>query len=179
MLLDNKDPLYQLYLKIRAINEILPDRNSCFYCGDLATQEDHVIPHSFPHSGDNRMGWFVDTVPSCQECNAVLHTSLFDTLDERLAYLAGKMKLRYKSELKHPVWSKQELSELSPRLRKQISDRSNARKWAELRINNLERPDHDIPAAALLNPLLKKGNGFDPPKAVASSSDGKAGILGA
>lgn len=110
--------LEPLQRHVRAINKTLTDRLSCFYCGESATCEDHVIPHSLVcKQGTARRGWSIDTLPACKECNSILSALVFNTLDERKERLRNRLKQRYAKELAHVLWTQHELDELGSALR--------------------------------------------------------------
>jgi hypothetical protein len=103
----------------------MPD---CFYCGELADGLDHTVPIAYTSRNGTRTRTRkpgeIDNghsrVPSCQECNSLLGSQLFPTLQERAAYLARKLRARYRSDLFGPEWTAEELTEIGPSLRAQI-----------------------------------------------------------
>ncbi len=109
--------LEELKATVRAINETLKSRESCYYCADAATCEDHVIPHSLLYrKATRRRGYSVDTLPSCRECNSLLSSSVFDSLSERIAYLVETVQARYSIWIGREAWKPYELAELAPGL---------------------------------------------------------------
>ncbi len=110
--------LVPLWQEVRQLNKVLENRLNCFYCGELATCEDHVIPHSMRYAmGINRRDYGTDTLPACHECNGLLGSNVFDTLTERKTYLDTALRKRYANELHYKPWSQAELEELGYSLR--------------------------------------------------------------
>lgn len=178
MYFDYTNPLYRLYLKVRAINQMLDNREACFYCGDIATEEDHVIPHSFLHGlGAARTGYGTDTLPACRECNGMLGSLVFDTLEERLDELAFKTKTKYKQALSKPDWAERELNELTGNLRGQIRAQGLKKLWVEAKLDNLTRFSSETPAVAIYPPLPRRTQN-ETPKAPESKETGKDGHSG-
>lgn len=110
--------LGELRAIVRMTNQLLPDRLTRYYCGNPATCEDHVIPHSLLSRVDTRRtGYGTDTLPSCTECNSLLGSKVFDSLPDRKAYLAKQLRTRYRKELRAPTWTDSELADLGYNLR--------------------------------------------------------------
>lgn len=110
--------LMSLWYTVRRLNEGIKDRSSCHYCGEPATCEDHVIPHSLTHRQDtNRTGYGVDTLPACSECNTLLTNHIHDSLYERQERVYQCLTLRYSKEIKGEAWTQEELDELGYTLR--------------------------------------------------------------
>lgn len=84
--------------------------------------------------GTARLGWELDTLPACTECNAILSALVFNTLQERKDHLQRRLKQRYAKELAHVLWSQCELDALGDSLRG-YSLRMNARhEWIKQRL---------------------------------------------
>lgn len=108
---------------------------NCTYCNVLCgSDQDHVVPCAWVGV---RSFTFGELVPTCKECNSVLSDVPLHTVEERAAYLHGKYMKRFKKDLIFPEWSKEELSEVSIELQKQIKHRSMFKIKAEIRITNL------------------------------------------
>lgn len=94
-------------------------RYLCWYCGDHATQRDHVIPHSLV--GEKVRRWAgVDLVECCPECNSLLGTNLFQTMAQRCAFLAVKLRKKHRLASGRVEWSEEELCELTGSLQSYI-----------------------------------------------------------
>lgn len=132
------EELTELKAQVRAINSALLSRSACYYCADVATCEDHVIPHSLLHNrGTRRTGWEVDTLPSCKECNQLLSSHVTDTLKERKEHLADKVRRRYSKHLGKAFWISEELEHLAPGLRGMAEEFNAVKEQAERRLANL------------------------------------------
>jgi hypothetical protein len=128
-----------IFAKVRQINTNLEDRSSCFYCGDEARCEDHVIPHSFlRHKGTRREGWEIDTLPACHECNSILSNQIFESLEERKSYLFEILERRKRKELKAKGWDSEEIEDLGYSLKSYVSVVYDNRILAEKRIEFLK-----------------------------------------
>ena len=90
----------------------------CVYCGDPATDRDHVIPSSYSQAiktfGDTSWVW------ACRECNELLSNKMLVTVPIRAAYLADALKSRHKALLHTAKWTEEELSDLGPMLQQRI-----------------------------------------------------------
>ena len=93
----------------------------CYYCGNPATTHDHVYPlvalYALYGVEDLPPTHLLVIVPCCQECNALLHSSVFPTMAARKRYLKRRLRQRYKRLLALPSWHPQELLTLGPGLR--------------------------------------------------------------
>lgn len=129
----------------------LCDRGRCFYCGCPANALDHVLPHSYLHPAGTERTYDTGVLPVCTECNSVLGSNMFDTLEERFEFLEHKMWGRYRKALDSKVrWTDRELLELSASLRGAVINKMEAQKEAQDRLENLSR-------RPLLSPLRKVG----------------------
>lgn len=65
----------------------------CLYCNEPAEVKDHVVPRSYltnrRKSSDGYPHW---TVPACRECNALLGSSMFPTMKDRMEFLLGRLR---------------------------------------------------------------------------------------
>lgn len=116
----------------------MESQNSCVYCGCFANSRDHFIPFSYNHSGkrfDNFKQDKENIYPACSECNSIAGNKIFDTIEEKRLYIQLRLQKKYSKILKnYAVWEKEELEELSYKLRKGIKLKSEARKWITNRI---------------------------------------------
>lgn len=100
-------------------------KDLCWYCGAIANSRDHVIPHSL--TGDKVRQWTgVDIVECCVDCNSSLGSQLFDTMAERVEYLARRFFARHKLGANQPDWSLAEIAELTGTLRTYIIEAQRA-----------------------------------------------------
>lgn len=99
----------------------------CFYCGDPASDREHVYPKSvFGERGFK--------VWSCGECNGIAGKKVFETIEEKGVYIRTRLQKKYKKLYTYPDWDEDELSELGPRLRKQVKAWMEAKKWIRRRL---------------------------------------------
>lgn len=108
-------------------------RNShCFYCGDHATDRDHVHPVSVRGAGLRFFG-NVEHVRACGECNIWLSDRIFDHPADRAEFVARKITRKYSLDVPVVRWDEEELSELGVGLRRRV------KKLLELRRQGEER----------------------------------------
>lgn len=110
----------------------------CFYCGELASDRDHVFPHSASSMGDRRFEG-KEIVWACSDCNTRLGNHAAFWLDTRIAYLLRKIRKKYKLDKPALDWDEDELAELSYTLRSGIAGRQRQRHIAEVRAAHIEK----------------------------------------
>lgn len=110
----------------------------CVYCGDVADTVDHMVPLSFQRSAGKRFatraGQNKNLVPSCRECNNLAGNKIFDTKQDKKAYIINRLRSKYRKILDMPEWSKEEMEELSPTMQKFITSQMAKRGLLEMRI---------------------------------------------
>ena len=74
-------------------------------------------------------------VPCCTECNSILCDSLEESILERKDRSAELLSKRYRKILAFEEWDDDEIDELSGNLRRMIKASSDARKWAQSRLD--------------------------------------------
>jgi len=93
----------------------------CFYCGDIATSEDHAYPlvalRQIYGLTDLPSTCLLVIVPACHECNAILGDRVFASIYARKRYIKTRLRKRYKRLLAIPAWHPQELQALNPAFR--------------------------------------------------------------
>jgi hypothetical protein len=90
----------------------------CYYCGEPATEQDHVVPRSWlPVLRPMVNSEVPTTVDCCSECNRILSNSLQDSLVDRVAELKARLRARYRHLLEMPEWTTEELQDLGRGLR--------------------------------------------------------------
>ena len=90
----------------------------CIYCDAInANTRDHTIPQSI---SDNHSFEEKYVVPCCKECNSLLGNVPEFTIEERAAYLYTQYQKRYKTDLKWPDRSDEELKEFGRTLRTKL-----------------------------------------------------------
>lgn len=91
------------FATLAGVLEALRARHVCAYCGESATDREHVLPKVA--GGDF-------TVPSCRECNILAGSKIHLSFEERRAYIRARIEKRYRRLLRQPEWSRDEVSEL-------------------------------------------------------------------
>ena len=95
---------------------------NCNYCGDPADTRDHLIPvsaqtYSRPNRTARHSRRFGETVWCCRECNSLLGSQVFPSVEARSKYVAKALARRYRALLRAPKWAPEELDGLGPNLR--------------------------------------------------------------
>ncbi len=121
----------------------MPNQGVCAYCGDMAQAWDHVFPHCADAAGYKRQ-WNRGVLPCCHDCNSRLSSSIFETLTDRLAHLAGLVRRKYKKLLSGPEWTDEDIEEMGPGLRSAMRTARLQRKLVEARLWFLERGDFKV-----------------------------------
>jgi hypothetical protein len=85
----------------------------CFYCGEPATDVEHVKPRSL-------VGERTIKVKSCRECNLFASNLLFETMDEKRDYIHTRIKKKYNRVLSSPDWEDSEINELGINLKTEV-----------------------------------------------------------
>ena len=92
----------------------------CTYCGDwFGEDKDHVILIAFKYSGKRGTKSYRQdkNVPACRECNVLLGSKAFFTVQDRASFLAKKLANRYKALLYSQDWEDKDLQDLGHNLR--------------------------------------------------------------
>lgn len=102
----------------------------CAYCGQGANARDHVVPVCWNSAAANRKG--VDhsenqVIPVCNECNSILGGQAIFSIAERADYLATRLAVKYRKVLSAPVWTDEDLDQLSGMLKKHIKAKQSER----------------------------------------------------
>lgn len=112
--------------------------SKCFYCGELATDRDHVFPHSAASVGSRRFEG-KEIVYACHSCNVTLGNHAAMRLDLRVEYLLAKLVKKHKLDRPAVDWDEDELAELSYTLRSGIAGKQRERHRAEIRVTHIEK----------------------------------------
>ena len=78
--------------------------NHCVYCGEHPNSTEHFPPYTFCNEG-----WLL---PCCLECNSLAGTEFPNDFARRAEYVTGRLRWRYRKQLRMPEWSDPELSDL-------------------------------------------------------------------
>ena len=123
--------------------------SDCTYCGDLATQRDHIIPVSYSHGFRVFSG--TAYVPACAECNGLLGNQVFSGVVGKAAFLAPAIRMRHAKVLSLPDWSVEEVAVLSEALRGSLRERLALRERIRGRLTNVE----SVAAGGVLPPSVE------------------------
>lgn len=85
----------------------------CFYCGEPATDKEHVVPKSLV--GNN-----THIIWSCGECNSIASDNLFSDIESKRDFIQEKIATKYHKYLNQPDWTEKEISELGRGLKSTI-----------------------------------------------------------
>ena len=118
----------------------------CFYCGDIASERDHIIPHSL--SGKNKRIWTVDWVGSCGECNRFMGSASPFSLTDRIQIVIAKITRKYKLADPDPDWDEYDLRGMSKMFKDKIKADAQLRRRAEGRLVFLKARLSDLCAIA-------------------------------
>jgi hypothetical protein len=114
---------------------------SCEYCGDPATQKEHVIPRShLRHLAECGRYRYQVTVFSCAECNMLAGNRVFRTFYAKRAYIHRRIRSRYKRILEVPPWTQEEIEALGWTLRTHILQAIKLKPLLQARIAWNSRP---------------------------------------
>lgn len=85
----------------------------CTYCGEIPTQQDHVVPSVMTTSSRNKPEWSSGpTCYCCADCNAHLSYRYFETFRERCEWQRDRI-----DRLALPIrWAPEEIAELNHEL---------------------------------------------------------------
>ena len=106
--------------------EICRDKGICVYCGERATDKEHVIPRC-----SGLPTWIV---PACSECNGLASGTVYDGLISKKQAIQAKLRRRHARALRVPHWDQEELSELGRTLRVAVEAYQRAKSVVECRV---------------------------------------------
>lgn len=129
--------------------EFLRSRSLCAYCGEAATDVEHVVPRS------SKLPTY--TVPACKECNGIAGAIVFPSFLAKLNFIQKRIRVRYAKVLKVPEWTDDEIEEMGYAMQQQIIGFQRVRNWV------LRRIDWDIASVVVaaemesLSPTNREG----------------------
>lgn len=104
--------------------------HGCLYCGDKATQREHVFPRCF--SGER-----TPKVPACQDCNGAAGGKIFDSLYHKAHWLATRLERKVAKLVRKPLVAID--SETGPFLRHAILRERDKREHLAWRLAHARR----------------------------------------
>jgi hypothetical protein len=98
---------------------------TCYYCGQPASDKEHVIQQSIMKALTGISLDLADEitrhrrliVPACRECNSLLVGTVQFTLAERKMFVKMRLRQKYAKLLSMPNWTEDELSVIGAHLR--------------------------------------------------------------
>lgn len=90
------------------------DDDICTYCGEPATDNDHLVPLPWTGPGARR---FVPTVRSCRNCNQTLNDVPIFTIAGRCEHIAAHLRKRHRKQLAIPDRARAELNDYGHKMR--------------------------------------------------------------
>jgi|13_taG_2_1085334.scaffolds.fasta_scaffold07728_8 hypothetical protein len=116
----------------------------CTYCGVPACVLDHIPPISWTalvkEEAKKELSFY--KVPSCVECNSALGNLRLLSVIERVQYIKGWLKKKYKKPLRMPYWDEDELAELSSTMVAEIRKAAEQSAWVKSRVTY--RPEKEL-----------------------------------
>lgn len=115
---------------------------NCLYCGNPATELDHVFPISIAAQLELRRpsvfaavrrGLVV--VPCCGECNRICANRPFLSPLEKRAFLKRQLAKKYGKMARAVVWDEDEIDDLGPNLKSTINQKMQEKARIELRLS--------------------------------------------
>lgn len=94
---------------LREVLQLCKESRSCFYCGELATEDEHVVPRRCQTET-----WIVR---SCKECNSMAGGEPFASVVDKIVYIRDKRRKKYSRLLSIPEWTLEEIEEMGHNMR--------------------------------------------------------------
>lgn len=120
------------------LNGIEFEGTPCRYCGLPATDTEHVIPKSFTDALSDIEGVLparLSLVPACRECNGIASDHVFQNISSKRVYIHQQLRARYNKFLEIPLWTMEQLSDLSPELARYVKHGLNLKEITLSRLN--------------------------------------------
>lgn len=114
-------------LTFGAAVDICRDKQICVYCGESATDKEHVIPRA--------SGLPTWVVPACSECNTIACASVHDGLLAKKRHIQSRLRKRHARSLRVPYWDEDELAELGDSLRGAVLAHQRCKSVVECRVS--------------------------------------------
>jgi hypothetical protein len=106
--------------------------NQCVYCGDFTPYTDHFPPDTF--------GWRGWLIPACRECNTLAYTDFANSFFKRADLVKERLRRKYKTILRTPDWTVEELQEVEPDMARAILSILSLRDSIQRRLEWRVRP---------------------------------------
>jgi len=112
----------------------------CVYCGDPATDFDHVLPVCKVYLFDlnvitrKRFPQAFCMVPCCKSCNSLAGQEIFFWIKEKRRYIQEKLRNKNIKKLRTVMWDADEIAELGPNMKNEVLYYMRTRRRLEQRI---------------------------------------------
>lgn len=115
---------------------------TCVYCGQPATDQDHVYPISllsmlnFEYKQAKSIipfGLYI--VPACRECNSLAASQAFFSVLSKRDFIKSKLRLKYHKIITTVMWDEEEIAELGRNLQADVRKMLHNRNVVEARLN--------------------------------------------
>lgn len=93
-------------------NRIRLKGDMCVYCGEIASVVEHFPPVAMTNRGFK--------LPACQECNTFAADENPRDFERRVASVKSRIRRKNWKWLQIPEWSHEDLTELSPMMRREV-----------------------------------------------------------
>jgi hypothetical protein len=112
-------------------------RGTCFYCGLPASTIDHVIPISYIEQIldiDGAIPRPLYKVSACTECNCLSSSNVFNSIDDKKAFVKRRLKRRYAKYLNMPHWDQSEINKLGYNLKSNVLNANKIKEQTQKRL---------------------------------------------
>lgn len=94
----------------------------CMYCGDPASEKEHVYPQSI-FRNNTPIVW------ACQECNGIAGARVFESIEEKREFIKRELRKKYAFLFRVPEWDEEEIAELGIGMRSWVLSARRAKEW--------------------------------------------------
>lgn len=104
----------------------------CCYCGDPATDDEHVLPVAayqklFAVGNVTIPDDLLRLVPACGECNRFAGDKVFRSFEEKRLYIKTRLGRKYHRTVDLPYWAPEDIETLEGRMQEWIRSGQNLR----------------------------------------------------
>jgi 5-methylcytosine-specific restriction endonuclease McrA len=136
--------LYPGHIRSFRAQRIEYPRGVCTYCGMPGYTRDHLLPVTL--TGEARRK-FVAVVPACKECNSAIGDRCGHRISDRREEAHRHIRRKYRRDIDPPKqWTKAELRELGPNLRRRVKQAIERQEIVRLRLAWPHDPAYDVRA---------------------------------
>ena len=117
------------------------DSGRCIYCGEPASVLEHLIPLCFLETRIRKGGARFLRAESCGDCNRMLGSSFFETLDLRVEWVNFRLSA-IDRKVVVAEWTAQELADMGYSLRSRIRQQQSIKAQTRRRASWVQTPDY-------------------------------------